>query len=649
MSTAAPASQGKRALLVGIDTYPKLGTEFQLRGAVRDAERFGDLLCRNFGFPAANVALLRNEEAVHDQVLGAMRRLADATNPDDVVVFYFSGHGSQRTDLENDEDDGYDETILPFDSGRGSTVANRDITDDEIYLWLRDLGAKTSNITLVFDCCNSGNLTRAPFEGTNRMAPRDDRPASELPPSPIPREEWTALARANQKKASAGWLPIGEKYVMIAACRDDQKAGEYPPGAADVAEVHGCLTYFMLQELATAGPGTTYRDVFEPTRRRVTAVYPEQVPQLEGNRDRILFGATDLDPVRYLTVTERSAQTVTLDGGQAYAVRTGSRWVVYPAGTKRPESPTQRLGEVEISATRGLSSSARIDSESASGAIAIGARAFLLDPGMGIEPMAVRLAQSPERSLGPYRALADELSRSPQLRLAPDGDAAPYEVVLLGPRGNPGPHDRVPDAGPVTAPAWAIVATGDRLVAPPQPAPSVGAVRTDLETIARYHDNLKLRNPASPLADKVDVVLFRSREGGEWEPARPEADGKILYHVGDRLAFRVINRWQTDLYLNVLEFAFTYRVWLVYPPARGANEMARRIPPLEYGRLPNQVLKFLPMPAWFARDEGYETLKFILADGEIDYSWMQQEGVGPRARGLEEWSTLEIDLVIRRS
>ncbi len=111
--------------------------------------------------------------------------------PDDVVLFYYSGHGSQMSDREGDEPDFYDETIIPYDSGR-MPHKNRDISDDEIYLWLRDLGQKTGNITLWFDCCNSGSLTRAAFGGATRSVPRDDRPPSQLPESPIPRSEWAS-------------------------------------------------------------------------------------------------------------------------------------------------------------------------------------------------------------------------------------------------------------------------------------------------------------------------------------------------------------------------------------------------------------------------------------------------------------------------
>ena len=66
------------------------------------------------------------------------------------------------THREGDEADGMDETTVPFDSGR-DLYPNRDITDDEIFAWLRKLSARTDNITLIFDSCHSGTIDRDPF------------------------------------------------------------------------------------------------------------------------------------------------------------------------------------------------------------------------------------------------------------------------------------------------------------------------------------------------------------------------------------------------------------------------------------------------------------------------------------------------------
>ena len=83
---------------------------------------------------------------------------------------HYSGHGSQMRDREGDEPDGFDETIVAADSGR-SPAPIRDITDDELNLWLRKITERTPNVTLIFDFCHSGTVTRDLFAAkTHRTA-----------------------------------------------------------------------------------------------------------------------------------------------------------------------------------------------------------------------------------------------------------------------------------------------------------------------------------------------------------------------------------------------------------------------------------------------------------------------------------------------
>ena len=127
------------------------------------------------------------------------------------MVVHYSGHGSQMTDIEGDEPDGLDETSSSRgDSGR-APHENRDIKDDEIYLWLKDLTAKTSNVTLIFDCCHSGTIVRDDFGGEARWVEPDLRPAEQLPPSPIP-DGLPRVARRWPGRRSQRLAALGERY-----------------------------------------------------------------------------------------------------------------------------------------------------------------------------------------------------------------------------------------------------------------------------------------------------------------------------------------------------------------------------------------------------------------------------------------------------
>src|SRR5215211_6925446 len=121
MSKTAGHRNNKRALLIGVDSYPKLSPRRQLDGCVNDAEAMAGILERKFGIPTHSIVLLRDEEATRDGILVAMDKLVDSAETDDVVIVHFSGHGSQITDREGDEPDGLDETIVPHDGERGVT------------------------------------------------------------------------------------------------------------------------------------------------------------------------------------------------------------------------------------------------------------------------------------------------------------------------------------------------------------------------------------------------------------------------------------------------------------------------------------------------------------------------------------------------
>lgn len=82
-------SQQVYVLSVGISDYP--GTEFDLRLPTNDASAIVKLYKTN---NSATTKLLLNEKATHQAIVDAAKSLYKNAGPDDIVVFYFSGHGS---------------------------------------------------------------------------------------------------------------------------------------------------------------------------------------------------------------------------------------------------------------------------------------------------------------------------------------------------------------------------------------------------------------------------------------------------------------------------------------------------------------------------------------------------------------------------
>lgn len=54
-------------------------------------------------------------EPTKQNILNAFVRLTQYSQPGDVVFVSFSGHGGRVVDTSGDEDDGFDESIIPVD------------------------------------------------------------------------------------------------------------------------------------------------------------------------------------------------------------------------------------------------------------------------------------------------------------------------------------------------------------------------------------------------------------------------------------------------------------------------------------------------------------------------------------------------------
>jgi hypothetical protein len=642
-------AQGKKwALLVGINKYAKLDARYQLSGCVNDVAVMASVLQQNFGFPAANIALLRDETATRDGILAALDGLIDRAGTNDVVVIHYSGHGSQMTDREGDEPDGLDETIVPHDSGRG-TAPNRDITDDEIYERLVRLTAKTPYVTLIFDCCHSGTISRDAFGAASRWVEPDERPATQLPPSPVSVD----MARgASRDLGPSGWLPLGQRYVLIAGCSDTESSYEYKVrrGLFNVIP-QGALTYFLCQELVKAGPGATYRDVFERASAQVSAIYARQHPQMEGARDRELFGVREIEPLRFVPVSQRTGDTVTLAAGAAHGLTEKSQWAVYPQATRQITAATRRLGLVEITTVRATGADAKIVQEDTPNAIVAGSRAREEAHFYGEMRLSVEI-QGSSGDEGARAALKRALESSTLLRLADAGEAADARAYALAPRTIVKAGDPVPQLGAIAEATWAVVGQDGRLLMPVHPLSEAGVAETlrdNLEKAARYRQALALKNPNDDglLHGKVGFTLKRQAANGAWIAAEPEdAGGRVVFHEGERIAFEITNRYDAPIYVSVLDFGLSGGISLLHPIA-GASEPLKPGKSLQVGvRQGDELELYLPDDFPYAPEPGNgkplggtETFKLFATTHEADFSLLVQAGfrsIGPRTvKGID--------------
>lgn len=161
----AQGTPRKLALLVGINEYPETGEYSALRGCITDVDLQRHLLISRFGFNPKNILTLTDKQATRQGILTAFEEhLIKQAQPGDVVVYHFSGHGSQVRDPDCDVPPNcLNSTFVPVDSApttgtRGSGDVVQDIMGHTLFLLMYAL--KTENVTAVLDSCYSGGGTR---------------------------------------------------------------------------------------------------------------------------------------------------------------------------------------------------------------------------------------------------------------------------------------------------------------------------------------------------------------------------------------------------------------------------------------------------------------------------------------------------------
>ena len=394
--TAAPVSKGgtgtKRAVLIGINDYKAVP---QLMGSVNDVAAIRHILLTRWGFAPEDIVTLTDQEATRAAILSALRRIVRESGPDDTVFVHFSGHGSQVQDLNGDEADGLDETLVPYD---GRTPGVPDIVDDELDQIFSELRAKA--VLIVLDSCHSGTATRA-VEFRVRGVPQDTR---------------VDLYRQSAISTRAIVPRVQAQFLVMSSAAANQQALDGPIDG----EYHGVFTHALTKTLSASAQGASPRDVFagieqELTRLRTKfglASMPE--PQLEGPPDQIdrpLLAARSVgvagsaaSRLAWIETLPSTAGHVTLINGALLGAAPGSTWSIYPPG-ETAFAPGRASAIATVVDYSGADARATVQPGTAQPQH--GARAVMLMSGQGNQRVPVRIVDVPAGR----RARIEELLR----------------------------------------------------------------------------------------------------------------------------------------------------------------------------------------------------------------------------------------------
>jgi len=152
-----PELSDRWALIVGVSNYKDTNIR-DLNYADKDASSFYNSLIENCRFKKEQIKILQNENATYENIRKSISGwLFKNAQKNDKIIIFFSGHGYRDLDNNDDEDDGFDEFLIPFDY-QSSDISSA-IRDDEFAYWINSL--RTENILLVLDSCFSGGAAKA--------------------------------------------------------------------------------------------------------------------------------------------------------------------------------------------------------------------------------------------------------------------------------------------------------------------------------------------------------------------------------------------------------------------------------------------------------------------------------------------------------
>ncbi len=239
--------QKRYAVIVGVADYLNDYWAPDLEYTDDDAWDMREALIASGGFQASNINILIDSQATKSGVHSAISTWLDAReNANDLVVFFFSGHGG---------DGGY---LIPHDYNGDLSTA---ISDSELDGWLD--GLESDAVFVAVDSCYSGDFARylgGAAEATCKCVPAPiDAPLS--------------------SREGRSILHIGQPgRLILAASAGDESSWEYS------ALHNGVFSYYLVEALNTPGADTVDSNGWVSGEEAFSYLAPKVATYTSGNQ-----------------------------------------------------------------------------------------------------------------------------------------------------------------------------------------------------------------------------------------------------------------------------------------------------------------------------------------------------------------------------
>jgi hypothetical protein len=364
IAVCAPAQ--RRALIIGINDYSaSQGKVKSLAGCVADALSVRGLLLSRFGFQQNEIDTLFNKAASRKNIVAALRRLELAAKKDEVIFIYYAGHGISLINSMAMKADKTTQGLLTADI---SSPENSVVYDFELSGFYNRMIDKGAVVTVVFDCCHSGNMTMnlaavqylsvirggETSRGVDGLAVFGDYDTYFAQRLDTQDSAASALADTGRQVQGAASAPAdsgtralpytnvdlrlqvnerrpheipNSRFLFIGASQGQEKALEKRDA---FGEAHGVFTKALIAAYNQGPAGMTVAQLMQYIEQKFKVQYisQRQRPNVLADRSRLashLLGAPGLRPSDRVTVKPEkiSGKSVVLAAGSGYGLEPG--------------------------------------------------------------------------------------------------------------------------------------------------------------------------------------------------------------------------------------------------------------------------------------------------------------------------------------
>lgn len=234
----------KKALLIGVNYT---GTPYELTGCIDDTTRMRELLT---GYGVTNFQVLTDTSVMKptkENILKSFTSLIANAVTGDLLIFYFSGHGSFTFDYTGDEADANDEMIISSDL--------QGVIDDELKRILSTHMKEGVTVFGLFDSCHSGTMFDLKYNylDSNNY------------------DQYTENEKVSECRGNV---------MMISGCMDSQTSAEAVIAGGN--KVQGAVSWAFTEAMKQT-PVPSWRQLLKSMRDLLRSNAFTQIPQMSSD------------------------------------------------------------------------------------------------------------------------------------------------------------------------------------------------------------------------------------------------------------------------------------------------------------------------------------------------------------------------------